>query len=146
MQDDCFTIFCRFLPHTNVNQPWVCVRPLPLEPPSHLPPQPTPLSCHRALDLNSLRYTALEGPVERAWQPTPVFLPGKSHGRRSLVGYSPWGRKESDMTERVTHTHTHRHTHPWGTILIKTSIGLLTPKSKQRYLQMLGNNSFANAS
>ena len=37
-------------------------------------------------------------PWRRAWQPTPVFLPGKSHGQRSLVGYSPWGRKESDMT------------------------------------------------
>ena len=35
------------------------------------------------------------------WQPTPVFLPGKSHGWRSLVGPSPWGRKESDMTERL---------------------------------------------
>ena len=35
----------------------------------------------------------------RNWHPTPVFLPGKSHGRRSVVGYSPWGRKESDMTE-----------------------------------------------
>ena len=34
-----------------------------------------------------------------AWQPTPVFLPGESHGQRSLVGYSPWGRKDSDMTE-----------------------------------------------
>ena len=33
------------------------------------------------------------------WQPTPVLLPGKSHGWRSLVGYSPWGRKDSDMTE-----------------------------------------------
>ena len=33
----------------------------------------------------------------RAWQPTPVFLPGKSHGQRSLTGYSPWGHKESDM-------------------------------------------------
>ena len=33
------------------------------------------------------------------WQPTPVFLPGKSHGQRSLVGYSPWGHKESNMTE-----------------------------------------------
>ena len=30
------------------------------------------------------------------WQPTPVFLPGKSHGQRSLVGYSPWGHKELD--------------------------------------------------
>ena len=37
----------------------------------------------------------------------PVFLPGKSHGQRSLVGYSPWGRKESDTTEPPTHTHTH---------------------------------------
>ena len=35
------------------------------------------------------------------WQPTPVPLPGKSHGRRSLVGYSPWGRKELDTTERL---------------------------------------------
>ena len=37
----------------------------------------------------------------RQWQPTPVLLPGKSHGRRSLVGCSPWGRKESDTTERL---------------------------------------------
>ena len=35
----------------------------------------------------------------RKWQPTPVFLPGESHGRRSLVGCSPWGRTESDTTE-----------------------------------------------
>ena len=37
----------------------------------------------------------------RQWQPTPVLLPGKSHGRRNLVGWSPWGRKESDTTERL---------------------------------------------
>ena len=37
----------------------------------------------------------------RKWQPTPVLLPGKLHGQRSLVGYSPWGRKESDTTERL---------------------------------------------
>ena len=37
----------------------------------------------------------------RKWQPTPVFLPGKSHELRILVGYIPWGRKESDMTERL---------------------------------------------
>ena len=35
----------------------------------------------------------------RRWRPTPVLLPGKSHGQRSLVGCSPWGREESDMTE-----------------------------------------------
>ena len=37
-----------------------------------------------------------------AWQPTPVFLPGESHGQRRLVGYSPWGHKELDMTERLS--------------------------------------------
>ena len=37
----------------------------------------------------------------RQWHPTPVLLPGKSHGWRSLVGCSPWGRQESDMTERL---------------------------------------------
>ena len=36
--------------------------------------------------------------------PTPVVSPGKSHGRRSLVGYSPWGRKELDMTEKLHFT------------------------------------------
>ena len=41
-------------------------------------------------------------PWRREWQPTPGFLPGESHGQRSLVGYSPWGRTESDMTERLT--------------------------------------------
>ena len=34
----------------------------------------------------------------RAWQPTPVFLPGESHGQSSLAGYSPWDHKESDTT------------------------------------------------
>ena len=38
-------------------------------------------------------------PWRRAWQPTLVFLPGESHGQRSLAGYSPYGGKESDMTE-----------------------------------------------
>ena len=38
-------------------------------------------------------------PWRKAWQPTPLFLPGEYHGQRSLVGYSPWGRKESDTTE-----------------------------------------------
>ena len=40
-------------------------------------------------------------PWRRAQQPTPVFLPGESHGQRSLVGYSPRGRRESDTTERL---------------------------------------------
>ena len=41
----------------------------------------------------------------RKWQSTPVLLPGKSHGWRSLVGYSPWDRKESDTTERLHSLH-----------------------------------------
>ena len=40
-------------------------------------------------------------PWRRKWQPTPVFLPGESHGWRSLVGYNPCGHKESDTTERL---------------------------------------------
>ena len=41
-----------------------------------------------------------EDPLEKEWLPTPVFLPGESHGQRSLVSYSLWGRRESDMTEQ----------------------------------------------
>ena len=43
-------------------------------------------------------------PWRRKWQPTPVFLPGKSHGQRSPVSYSPWGHKELDTTERLHFT------------------------------------------
>ena len=44
-----------------------------------------------------------EDPLEKGMgQPTPVFLPGEFYGQRSLVGYSPWGHKELDMTERLT--------------------------------------------
>ena len=46
----------------------------------------------------------------RAWQPTPVFLPGESHGQRSLAGCSPWGGKESDTTEQPSTTTTHKIT------------------------------------
>ena len=42
----------------------------------------------------------------RKWQHTPIFWPGQSHGQGSLVGYSPWGRKELHTTEQLTHTHT----------------------------------------
>jgi len=41
-------------------------------------------------------------PWRKKWQPTPGFLPGKSHGQRSLVGYSLWGHKGSDTTEQLT--------------------------------------------
>ena len=66
-------------------------------------------------------------PWKRAWPPTLVFLPREFHGQGSLAGYSPWGHKDSDMTERLSihvsihysqtqtqtdrHRQTHRHTH-----------------------------------
>ena len=43
-----------------------------------------------------------EDTLEKGMAPTPVLLPGKSHGQRSLTGYSPWGHKELDMTEQLT--------------------------------------------
>ena len=58
-----------------------------------------------ALQYRGCRFNPWVGkvPWRRKWQPTPVFLPGESHGLRSLVGYSPQGR-------RVGHTHTRTHT------------------------------------
>ena len=52
-------------------------------------------------------------PWKRAWQPTPIFLPEESHGQRNLVGYSPQGHNESDMTSDIECTHTHTHTHTY---------------------------------
>ena len=48
-------------------------------------------------------------PWRRKWQPTPVFLPEKSHGQKSLVGYSPWGHNKSDVTEHACMTHSKAH-------------------------------------
>ena len=49
-------------------------------------------------------------PCRRAWQPTPVFLPGESHGERSLVSFSQKGQKELDKTEATERMHTHTYT------------------------------------
>ena len=51
-------------------------------------------------------------PWRRSWQPTPIFLPGRSHGQRSLAGYSPWGHKELDKIEVTEHTPTHATVFP----------------------------------
>ena len=58
----------------------------------------------------------------RQWQPTPVLLPGKSHGQRSLVGCSLWGRWESDTTEQL-------HFHLWMWLLARLLSPLLIPPS-----------------
>ena len=46
---------------------------------------------------------AMRMPWRKKWHPTPVLLPGDSHGQRSLAGYSPWGHRESDTTEVTQH-------------------------------------------
>ena len=53
-----------------------------------------------------VQFLGQEDPWRRGWLPTPVFLPGKPHGQRRLASCSPWGCKELDTTERLTHTHT----------------------------------------
>ena len=55
-------------------------------------------------------------PWRRAWQPTPVFLPGESHGQKSLAGYSPWGHKELDMTEATALKQSSVKTHLVGNV------------------------------
>ena len=72
-------------------------RPCPEKAPEH----PAQLQYH------SIWFSHLSTYFTSGWQPTPVFLPGESHGQRSLVGYSPWTRKELDMTEVTQHARIH---------------------------------------
>ena len=62
------------------------------------PPHPAP--CLYVLRASVYGAAVVTG-RKRQWHPTPVLSPGKSHGRRSLVGCSPWGRQESDVTQRL---------------------------------------------
>ena len=64
----------------------------------------------------------------RKWQPTPVLLPGKSHGRRIVVGYSPWGRKASDRTERLHFTLDANICPPPPQTEHFPSVGIISPK------------------
>ena len=65
----------------------------------------TKLHSKSSHSLNDVTFVIMENTSHilwrRQWHPTPVLLPGKSHGRRSLVGCSPWGLEESDTTERL---------------------------------------------
>ena len=85
-----------------------------------------------------------EDPLEKEWQPTPVFLPGKSYGWRSLVGYSPWGHKESDTTEQLSLTHSltassrSSHIHTLTQYLVKKRI---RSKSNNKKDEMTGKLS-----
>ena len=53
------------------------------------------------MQIQALNEDGKKIPWSRKGQPTPVFLPGKFHGQRSLAGYSPWGLEKSDMTEHT---------------------------------------------
>ena len=65
-------------------------------------------------------------PWRKKWQPTPIFLPEKLHGQRSLAGYSPWCCKESSTTEQLS---TQTHTHVLGTVALASldTYGMLPP-------------------
>ena len=56
-----------------------------------------------AMQETQVRSLNREDPLEKGMATTSVFMPGEPHGQRSLVGYSPWGPKESDMTEGTEH-------------------------------------------
>ena len=82
-------------------------------------------------------------PWSRKWQLAPVFLLGKLHGQRSLVGYCPWGHKKLDMTERLSactrmharaHTHTHTHTHTTRLQVSTTKTQLSTIRTHVLYM------------
>ena len=95
------------LSYTNKNHQ-LCLCALVYNPPPEL--QVVPGVKNPSADAGGTRYTGLipgqgRSPWRRKWQPTTVFLPGRSHGQRSLVGYSLWGCEESDTIERLAFSH-----------------------------------------
>ena len=85
-----------------------------------------------------------EDPLEKEWQSTPVLLPGKSQGQRSLVGYSPWDCKESDRTEWL---HFHFHSTVTSYSFIHSFIRQLLNRCllhAKNYSSYLGNRSEQN--
>ena len=111
MEANYFTILRWFLPYINMNQlqVYVCLTIMNRTPhiTSHHSSglsQSTSFECPASYVKLALVFYFTYGNIHvqrRQWHPTPVLLPGKSHGQRSLVGCSPWGRTESDTTERL---------------------------------------------
>ena len=75
-------------------------------------------------EIQEIQFQSLdqENPCGRKWQLTPVFLPAKFHEQRNLEGYSPWGHKESDITE---HPHTTSGKTAWGALLNCSAVKLV---------------------
>ena len=63
-----------------------------------------------------------EDPLEEAWQPTPVFLPGESHGQRSSAGYSPWGRKRTGHACAHVHAGTCPYCTPFSCVFLSRAL------------------------
>ena len=61
-----------------------------------------------AIQVTHIQSLDWKDPLEKEWLPTPTFLPGEFNGQRNLEGYGPQGRKESCMTEQLTHSHKKR--------------------------------------
>ena len=76
-------------------------------------------------------------PWRKEWLPSLVFLAGEFHGQKSLEGYSPWGRKESDMTEPLTYTHTNVIKCSWEASLVALRIKCL-PAMQGTWVRSLG--------
>ena len=76
---------------------------------------------------------------ERWWQTTPVFLPGESHGQRSLEGYNPWGCKKSDTTEQLAHKGTHNLI---DCASLSTQMVKNLPAKQEAWVQSLGSGRF----
>ena len=77
-------------------------------------------------------------PWSGKWQPTPVFLSGKAHGLRNLVGYSPWGCKKLDMTKRLSI--------PPARMILRDSHWRLTQMAEHFRIRMAGGEGGASTS
>ena len=76
-------------------------------------------------------------PWRRAWQPTPVFLPGESNGQRRLAGCSPWGCKESDTTEQLTLSLSATSYKAWLPIIVNTESRFTRPLSQASHVSLI---------
>ena len=85
-------------------------------------------------------------PWRRAWQPTPVFLPGESNGQRRLAGCSPWGCKESDTTEQLTLSLSATSYKAWLPIIVNTESRFTRPLSQASHVSLISEKMQAPTS
>ena len=103
--------------------PWTVAHQAPLS--TGFPGKNTGVGCHFLLQKLLIEHII-------QWQPTPVLLLGKSHGQRSIVGYSPWRRKESDTTEQIHFTSLSEGWASWAKEWSKTMLCQPTSQKKKK--------------